>query len=160
MVMPGKWLHRSIRATLLVTVVAIAGLWVTQGTAMANRVIFSQVTGTVLDNGKPVAGAVIERQFEWNNEKLTDTATTGAQGGFSLPPVTRQSSFMDRLLPSEPMVKQTILIKHAGRAYKAWFHFKRNYDDNGEIGRPIQMTCRLEREPERHGEVFGICELT
>lgn len=126
---------------------------------MANMVIFSQVKGTVLENGKPVAGALVERQFEWNSETVSDSATTGMDGAFSLPAVLRKSSFLDRFLPSEAMVKQTILIKSDGKSYKAWFHFKRNYDDNGEIGKPIHMTCRLEREPERHGEVFGICEL-
>jgi hypothetical protein len=112
----------------------------------------------VLDKGTPVTGAVVERQFEWNNDMVSDSATIGADGGFSLPVVTRKPSFLDRLLPSEPMVKQTILITHGGKSHKAWVHFKRNYDDNGEIGRPIQMTCRLEREPERQGEVLGICE--
>ena len=58
------------------------------------------------------------------------------------------------------MVKQTILTVHEGKSYKAWYFFKRNYKDNGELdGRPIQMVCRLEREPAKHGEVFGICEL-
>ncbi len=128
---------------------------------MADKVIFSAVQGTVVFKGAPVAGAVVERQYEWNDEKLGDRATTAADGGFKLPVVTRKSSFMDRFLPSEPMVKQTILITHEGKTHKAWFHFKRNYDDNGELGgRPIRMTCRLESEPEKRGEVFGICELS
>jgi hypothetical protein len=131
-----------------------------QGLAMGNQVIFSTVQGTVLLQGKPVAGAVVERQFEWDNEKAADRVSTGADGSFSLPAVTRKSSFMERFLSSEPMVKQTILVTHEGKAHKAWFHFKRNYDDNGELGgRPIRMTCRLESEPKRRGEVFGICEL-
>lgn len=135
----------------------------TQGIAMANtppRVIFSQVKGTVLEQGRAVLGAVIERQVEWNDEKSTDRANTAADGSFVLPALTRKASLLDRLLPSEPMVKQTILILHEGKTYKAWYFFKRNYKDNGELdGRPIQMVCRLEREPAKHGEVFGICEL-
>lgn len=132
----------------------------TEGLAMGNKVIFSAVQGTVLKQGSPVAGAVVERQFEWNEEKGSDRATSAADGSFSMPAIERKSSFLDRLLPSEAMVKQTILITYEGKTHKAWYLFKRNYEDMGELaGRPIRMTCRLEREPEKHGDVFGICEL-
>jgi hypothetical protein len=58
------------------------------------------------------------------------------------------------------MVRQTILIKHAGQTHKAWMFDKANYDDNGELqGKPIRLTCRLESHPTRRGDVFGICEL-
>jgi hypothetical protein len=145
-----------------VAVLAVASTLVAcdKGNAMSSRVLFSAVQGQVLLQGKPVAGAVVERQFEWNNETSSDRVSSGADGNFSFAAVTRKTSFMDRLLPSEPMVKQTILILHDGKSHKAWHHFKRNYDNNGELGgRAIRMTCRLEREPERRGEVFGICEL-
>ncbi len=127
---------------------------------MSNRVLFSAVQGQVVLQGKPVAGAVVERQFEWNNATVSDRVNSGDDGRFAFAAVVRKSSFMDRLLPSEPMVKQTIVILHEGKSHKAWHHFKRNYDDNGELGgRAIRMVCPLEREPERRGEVFGICEL-
>lgn len=129
---------------------------------MAKMVLFSAVRGTVLENGRPVSGATIEREFRWawKDEVGTDHAVTSAQGEFSLPPIVR-SSFLGSLLPHEPMVRQTILIRHAGKTYKAWMFDKGNYDDNGELkGRPIVMRCRLEAEPVRQqGELFGICEL-
>ena len=35
----------------------------------------------------------------------------------------------------------------------------RDYDDNSENkGRPLRVTCRLETEPARRADVFGICE--
>ena len=128
---------------------------------MAKMVIFSAVKGKVLLDGKPVAGAAVEREFRWawKNETSTDSTASDANGDFALPVIER-SSITGSLLPHEPMVRQTIIIKHAGKVYKAWMFDKGNYDNNGELGgKPIVMTCRLETQPVRRGEVFGICDL-
>lgn len=135
--------------------------WTTEGHAMGKMVLFSAVRGQVLLEGKPVGGATVEREFEWawKSEKGRDTTRTDADGRFSMAAITR-SSFLGSLLPHEPVVRQVITIDHGGRRYKAWATHKRDYDENGELdGRPIVMTCRLEAEPQRRGEIFGICEL-
>ncbi len=135
-------------------------LYGAQGTAMAKMVIFSAVSGQVLLGGKPVAGAVIERDWKWawKDEAGADRATTSADGQFKLPIVER-SSFMGSLLPHSPMVRQTMLIKHEGKRYKAWMFDKEDYNNNGELkGKPIRITCRLETDPVRRGDLFGICE--
>jgi len=127
---------------------------------MGNLVLFSAVSGTVLLDGKPVAGAKVDREFDWawKSEKGHDGTSTNAEGHFALPAITR-SSFFGSLLPHEPLIKQTITINHAGKAYQAWVLFKRDYDNNGELdGKPIALTCKLDTEPQRRGEVFGICE--
>jgi hypothetical protein len=131
-----------------------------QGPAMAKMVLFSTVNGIVLQGDQPVAGAVVEREFRWawKSETGTDRAETNVRGEFSLPAIER-TSLTGSLLPHEPNVRQTILIKHRGQTYKAWMFDKGNYKPEGEIGRPIVMTCRLESEPTHHGDVFGICEL-
>jgi hypothetical protein len=131
-----------------------------QGTAMAKMVIFSAVSGKVLHDGKPVAGALIEREWKWawKDEAGADRVITAPDGSFSLPMVER-SSLLGSLLPHTPSVRQTILIKHAGTTYKAWMFDKEEYANNGELkGKPIRITCRLENQPSRHGDVFGICE--
>jgi hypothetical protein len=136
-------------------------LWAAQGTAMAKMVIFSAVNGRVMQDGKPVVGAVIERKFKWGwkDETGTDRATTGAQGEFSLPAIER-SSLLGSLLPHEVVIDQTMVIQHDGKTYKAWALFKRDYDNNGELdGRPIRITCHLDKPPARRGNVFGICEV-
>lgn len=128
---------------------------------MAAMVIFSAVSGKVMHAGQPVAGAVVEREFRWawKEENGKDVVTTDAAGEFRLPAIER-NSLLGAVLPHEPMVRQTILIKHAGKTHKAWLFDKSNYDDNGELkGKPIRLTCRLESQPVRRGEVFGICEL-
>lgn len=128
---------------------------------MARMVLFSAIEGRVLDNGRPVAGAQIERSWRWSwkSEDGADRTTTAADGRFALPAVVR-SSFLGSLLPHEPLVDQIITIVQGGKSYKAWAHFKRSYDDNSENkGRPLRITCRLESEPARRADVFGICEL-
>ena len=131
-----------------------------QGCAMAKMVIFSPVNGKVLLNGSPVAGAVVEREWKWawKDETGSDRAATAADGQFTLPLVER-GSLLGSLLPHTPSVRQTILIKHEGKRYKAWMFDKEDYKLNGELqGKPIRITCRLETQPVRRGEVFGICE--
>lgn len=128
---------------------------------MGKMVIFSAVRGQVLLNGAPVVGATVVREFDWawKSEKGRDTALTDGQGRFAMDTITR-SSFLGSLLPHEPVVRQTITIEHAGKRYMAWATYKHDYDENGELdGKPINVTCRLDAEPQRRGEVFGLCEL-
>ena len=127
---------------------------------MANMVLFSAIQGRVLDNGKAVAGAQIERSWNWGwkSEDGADRTSTAADGSFALPAVVR-SSLLGSLLPHQPMIRQIITIQHGGKTYKAWAHHKFNYEHNSENeGRALRITCRLETEPARRSEVFGICE--
>jgi hypothetical protein len=148
------------RAGLGLAALALAALLGMQGQAMANKVIFSAVSGQVLLQGQPVAGAQVARSARWDNEQAEDGAATSADGRFSLPPITRKRGLLESILPSEPFIEQSILIQHGGKTYKAWVFRKRNFRDDGELdGRPIRMTCRLDSEPQSRGKVFGVCEL-
>lgn len=152
---------RLARLTAAGLALLVGGLLLaTQGTAMAKMVMFSAVSGKVLQDGKPVAGAQVEREFRWSwkSETGSDSAVTNVAGEFRLPVIER-SSFMGSVMPHEPLVRQTILIKHGGKTHKAWMYDKGNYKLDGELGKPIVMTCRLEKEPTHTGDVFGICEL-
>lgn len=128
--------------------------------AMGKMCLFSAVKGVVLDHGAPVEGAVIERSYKWawKDQSGSDSATTDMQGAFSLPAIWGRS-LLGSILPHEPFVTQTILVKYKGKSYEAWLSDKRGYEENDELdGRPISLMCRLEAEPARHGKVFGICE--
>ena len=131
-----------------------------QGTAMAKMVIWSAMKGRVLMNGQPAAGAVLKRTFLWHfkDESGADETTANAAGEFSFPVVERRSIF-GGLIPHEPVVEQAIVIEYQGKSYKAWNHAKRDYDENSENGgRPVDVTCHLDRERARHGRVMGLCE--
>jgi hypothetical protein len=129
--------------------------------AFGKKVLFSSVEGTVLDQGQPVQGAEIVREYEWvyTGEKGTDSTTTGSDGGFSLPAI-EGSSFGASVLPHEPLVAQKILIRRGGNEYRAWVNTKRNYDANGELeGRAIRLRCELTAESTAKGDILGICEI-
>lgn len=131
-----------------------------QGTAMGKMVIWSAMKGRVLLNGKPAAGAVLKRDFNWGwkDENGSDQTTADAAGEFSFPAIER-SSFLGSILPHEPIIQQEMTITYKGVSYDAWAYFKRDYDPNSEGGgRPINVTCRLDAERDRRGLVMGLCE--
>lgn len=89
--------------------------------AMAKQVIFSAVSGKVLQDGKPVSGAIVEREYRYasGTEKTgKDSTTTGPDGGFTLPKI-EFSSFLLSWLPHEVMIAQVITIRHDGKAHQA-----------------------------------------
>lgn len=127
---------------------------------MATKCLFSEVQGVVLNGGKPVSGARLERTWfwHWKDQRGADATTTGSDGSFSFPAVFG-SSLTSAFLPHEPVIEQKILIRHGDQTYRVWVFAKGEYEENGELsGRPIRLTCRLEAEPRRKDGVFGICE--
>lgn len=113
--------------------------------------LFSDVSGSVIQNGKPVAGAEIERRYHWHwkDQQTSETTVTDAQGRFQFPAATA-SSFFGSLIPHEPVVQQTILIRSGGTEYRAWKYTKHNYEANGEVGRALRLRCELGSEDAYH----------
>ena len=147
--------------TLLLVLIASA-LFFThaeRANAMGKMCLFSAVKGVVLDHGVPVEGAILERtyQWAWKDQSGGDKAVTGAAGEFAFPAMWGQS-LLGSILPHEPVVDETILIHHGDKTYKAWMFTRGNYREDGELGRPIVLVCRLEAEVTHHGRVYGICE--
>ena len=134
---------------------------------MGKLYMFSEVEGVVVSDGKPIAGAAIEREYVWgwNDRRGGDKTVTDASGQFKFPAIVN-SSLMASMLPHEPAVKQTIVIRVNGQAYEGWIATKPNYDHNGELdGKPIKLYCELKTPPKRteiggfNRGFFGICEL-
>jgi len=149
--------RRGIWMTVGAAVVLLGCL---QGTAMAKMVLWSAMKGRVLLNGKPAAGAVLVRNYSWHwkNEKGSDRTTTNAGGEFSFL-VIEGSLLLGGLLPYEPVIEQDMVIEYQGKSYDAWAYFKHDYKHNDENGgKPIDVTCRLDAERAKHGEVSGLCE--
>ena len=101
---------------------------------MGKKCLFSAVKGVVLDHGRPVEGAIIERSYKWSwkDQSGGDNTTTDARGAFSLP-VIWGHSLSASLLPHEPLISQTILIKYGGKSYDAWLF------SNGAIKRTMSL---------------------
>ncbi len=121
--------------------------------------VFSAIKGVVLERGQPVPGARVVRGYGPPDDPVIDETVTNERGEFHLPTIYRTSLFA-ALFPHEPVIRQNVTIQHGGREYPAWFAYKRDYDENTETdGKPAEVVCRLEAEPQRRGKIFGICEL-
>lgn len=158
-----RLISRSVwKFLLIVLVFSLSGL--SEGCAMGafdRLVLFSEVHGTVLKDGKPVEGAELIEKVVWSddeNEIPPQHAVTDAKGAFSFPAVERKAGLL-RLIPAQPTIQQTITIKYQGVEYTAWLHGKGSYNANTELdGKPINLVCELTRQPDYEGKHYGICK--
>jgi hypothetical protein len=129
--------------------------------AFDRLVLFSEVHGTVLKDGKPVEGAELVEKVVWSddeNDIPPQHAVTDAKGAFAFPAIERKAGLL-RLIPAQPTIQQTITIKYQGTEYTAWLHGKSSYNANTELdGRPINLVCELTRQPDYEGKHYGICK--
>lgn len=154
---------RSTAAAVLLTIaVFLSG--VPEGYVMGvfgRLVLFSEVHGTVLKDGKPVAGAELVQKVVWSddeNEIPPQRSVTDETGAFSFPAITRTAGLL-RLIPAQPIMLQKIVIHYRGVEYIAWRHGKDSYDANTELdGRPLKLVCELNRAPDHEGTHYGICK--
>ncbi|WP_245965099.1 DUF4198 domain-containing protein [Trinickia dinghuensis] len=150
-----------VAAGLLISAVFVSGL--RKGWAMGafdRLVLFSEVRGTVLKHGAPVAGAELIQKVVWSdneNEIAPQRAVTDEKGAFRFQPITRAAWFL-RLIPAQPIMLQKIVIRYEGVEYTAWRHSKNSYDADTELdGRPIRLVCELTSQPDYDGKHYGIC---
>jgi len=111
--------------------------------------LYSEVSGVVTLNGKPVAGAEIVRTATWRDNPYTDTTTTDAQGKFHLDPIFAHSILRKYVLPIEPYISQMMAIHYQGKEHLAWKVSKRGYELNDEFtdNKHHPLTCELSEEP-------------
>lgn len=129
--------------------------------AFDRLVLFSEVQGTVLKEGKPVEGAELTQTVVWSDNKDEIPAqhtVTDAKGAFSFPVIERKAGLL-RVVPHQPVMLQKIIINYQGIEYTAWRHTKDSYDLHSEMGgKPINLVCELTREPDFEGTHYGICK--
>lgn len=128
---------------------------------MGDMVIFSELHGQVLADGTPVAGATVNRSWEWGltDEQGSDRTVTDGDGQFRLPAITRRGG-LKGLLPHEPFVEQTIRVTHAGQTLDVWMHDRRNYRAGGELGPQaaadaLAVTIVLDAPVAHNGPIYG-----
>jgi len=160
---------RGLPPAALALLMMLAWTGMGEARAMEKMCMFSGVQGVVTEQGKPVAGALIERRFKWawKGETGVDRTQTDAEGRFRLDPVWR-GSLLGRLLPHEPSVEQEIRILHGNRSYVAWQFNGDSYKQDSELfGRPVRLRCDLASEARAHlleqhhvrHSIYGICDL-
>ena len=133
---------------------------------MGGQVLFSEIHGVLLDGGKPLAGARLQRSWHWQNNdtKGSDSTTTDAAGHFHFPMVTARSLLMS-ILPLEKLVRQSISLTTPEGERPIWEGFKRNYRRGGEIdlfneqpGGSLTVRCDLQAANRTTGGIAGPCE--
>jgi hypothetical protein len=132
-----------------------------EGNAMFfEKVIFSEVKGVVLDHGKPIPRATVERFVKDSNKENKDRTVTDSDGRFHFKTMEKSPSF-PKLFPHETVITQRLLVTVGNNQYKAWICIKNNYDNNGELdGKPIDIICDLENDYiDNDGKFMGICRL-
>jgi hypothetical protein len=107
-------------------------------------VLFSAISGKVLDQGKPVPGLTLTRTVEWTGDTFIDTTTTDKEGAFAFP-VLKRFSLIRQVLPANTHISQSIKANHQGKERDIWRHSKSNYDNNGEL-----FYYDYSKEPELH----------
>jgi hypothetical protein len=137
---------------------------ITEGQAMGTFdpiVLFSEVRGTVLLDGKPVQGAQLVQRVRWSDKADKNPVRltlTDEHGAFHFPAIERKAGLL-RLIPAQPTMLQTLLIRYHDEEYIAWQHSKGSYEPNTELdGQPINLVCELTRQPDFEGKHYGICK--
>jgi hypothetical protein len=158
---PGGFARRSLARGMAIAAVLLLGL--SGGCAMgasSRLVLFSEVHGTVLKDGVPLAGAEIRQEVVWSDNKdeipARETASDG-NGRFSFPAVEHTAGAL-RVVPHQPVILQKLIIRYNGVDYPAWRHTKNSYEENSELeGKRMDLVCELSREPDFEGTHYGIC---
>jgi len=123
-------------------------------------VLCSEFTGQLVsESGQPVAGVRLTRTWKWawNGDTGRDVTESGTDGRFHFPEVTGRSLFAS-VMPHEPSITQEIIAERVNGPLSIWFTGKLNYERNGELGRPLDMICHIDREPQSSRLYSGTCE--
>lgn len=159
-----SWRRGALRSagTLLLALAGFLGA-LPEGWAMgvfSRLVLFSEVHGVVLKEGKPVAGAELVQKVVWSDDESknrTQNTATDRNGAFEFPTIEANAGLL-RLIPAQPTIQQTIVIRYRGVEFVAWLHGKGSYNANTELdGRPLHLECELTRQPDYEGKHYGIC---
>lgn len=106
--------------------------------------LFSEITGVITLDGKPIANAKLVRKVNHSRDVIDETSTD-QNGQFKLPAVFERT--VTRLLPMEFVVRQSIYVKHEGKEYLLWEGVKREVEENSESrGHPLIVKCELNQE--------------
>lgn len=111
--------------------------------------LYSEVSGVVMLYGEPIAGAEVIRSATWREKLYTDTVTTDTYGRFQFDPMFALSVLHKYVLPIEPYISQTMIIRYQGKEHLAWKVSKRGYELNDEFTdhRAHPLSCELSAEP-------------
>lgn len=107
---------------------------------------FSPISGVILFEGKPAAGARVVRTTDYQ-KKIQDETLTDSNGYFELPGIFERN--IVNFLPQEFVVGQLVNVSFSGREFRIWSGVKRKREENSESrGKPLVVTCELTQKDE------------
>jgi hypothetical protein len=153
----------NIKKRLLIFILVVTPI---TGYSMSfKKCMFSEVEGIVIQGGKPLEGATIERSYRWAlpGSGKQETTQSNKDGHFHFPVMYHDGifpSFFSSIIPHEPVITQDITIRYNEKEYEAYLFSKRDYDLNSELdGVKLKLICDLDKEASREGGFYGVCTL-
>ncbi len=121
--------------------------------------LFSNISGVILIDGKPVENARLVRTVDLSG-KETDEVITNAQGEFEMPAVFVRT--ITKYLPQEFSSSQEIVVHYKNKEYRIWSAVKRKPEENIESrGKPLVVRCELNSEETmikvNNSPIFSLC---
>ena len=128
-------------------------------------VLFSEISGTITIDGRPVANSRVVRRVRKAHTvdtDLTDETTTDEHGYFAMPAL-KQKSLMATFLPMAFGVPQELFVHYDGMEHKIWSASKMDPSDKAESkGKPLVVACDLTNEKKMirvsGGTIFSKCQ--
>ncbi len=133
---------------------------------MEQAVLFSALEGQVLQNGRPLAGATLVREWDFPENKVQgrDETMTDSNGQFRLAVVLHPYR-RSRFFPQQPVVAQLIRVSHSGTEWRVWGGSKTNLQAGTEADSdfiegtspnlPIRVVIDLDSPRAYRGAVVG-----
>lgn len=121
--------------------------------------LFSEISGVITLNGKPVSDARLVRTVNRDGAQ-SDETITDKKGYFKMPAVFERT--VTKYLPQEFVVKQEIQVHYQGKQYPMWSGVKRRPEVNAESrGKPLVVECELSREKQlkqvNNSPIISLC---
>lgn len=149
---------------LTMALAAMSALYCTDPGATQQAVLFSAIDGRVQKDGKPVAGALVLREWDFAEDKVRagDSTTTDAQGGFKLNAVIHPYR-KPRFLAQQTFVSQLIRVESKGVSWRVWAATKHDLLAGSEIAfgpstpsnLPLKVIIDLDAPRALRGRVIG-----
>jgi len=121
--------------------------------------LFSNISGVILIDGKPVKNAKLVRTVDLSGKEI-DEARTDENGHFEMPAVFART--ITKYLPQEFSSYQEIVVHYNNTAYRIWSAVKRKPEENIEArGKPLIIKCELNSEETmikvNNSPIFSLC---
>lgn len=148
-----------ISTAILVMAFMTNGVFAMSVSDVGKVCLFSNMTGVITLDGKPVANARLVRTVNLSSDE-TDETTTDENGNFQLPAIFKRT--VSKYLPQEFAANQQIIVHYNDKEYRIWSGVKRKPDENTESrGKPLDVKCELNSEETmikvNNSPIFSLC---